>query len=569
MHAGFSHWIGRNPLAVLALVAIAAIIAVDAIDLRASDSLLAATAALLVLTWWHPRVWLLLPAVAMLFAARHALRLEETRIHPLRQQLLAMGDQPVSVILRGHLFPYENGATLDARRALCEVKSVEWPGGEEQPLRAAVRLGLPNGFMLTKPGLYEIHADLTLPKPPMNPAQFNAVEYSLRMGWVAEGHANAVQLLDAEPWSPRFHLMQAAESCRQWICRQLSRDLEDDPDTAAVIMAMALGASEAAADEVEDAFRDSGTLHVFAVSGLHVALVATVGWLVLRLFSVRRALAVLVMIGIVFGYAFVTGWRPSAARAAWMIGVFMGASLIQRQSSLQNSLGAAALILLTADSHQLFQPGFQLSFGVLWAIAIGVAPLMTIASPWCQVDPFIPQPLIHWRCRAWSSVRLWCASLVSVSLAAWVGGFPLMLGHFQTVTPIALIANCFVVPLSFFCIGATCLSLGFASLGLVGAQVLMNNTNWLLAKTMVATATLFADAPMATFHLDPKPHGNAPPAELRVLYLPGGGAASHLRVGESQWLVDTGNAKGWRSTVRPYLRHAGVNRLDGNHSHPQ
>ncbi|MEZ5302109.1 MAG: ComEC/Rec2 family competence protein [Verrucomicrobiales bacterium] len=73
---------------------------------------------------------------------------------------------------------------------------------------------------------------------------------------------------------------------------------------------MALGESSGAPEEVEEAFRASGSLHVFAVSGLHVGIFGLIAWLFILPMRLPRRWAVLALIPCLFGYAFITGWRP-------------------------------------------------------------------------------------------------------------------------------------------------------------------------------------------------------------------------------------------------------------------
>ena len=563
MKAIFSHGCRAHPLLVLAGTAIAGILLAEHLRWPAP-----AHAAVLVvlgagLTVVRRAGWtLLLPGVALLFAGLHELRLAQTHRHPLRAELLARPDRPEAVSLQGRLLPWSDGAELDESSALCDVSALRWGNaGPFLPVRVRVKVALPPGFVLDRPGLHELAGTLRLPRPPMNPGQFDGVEYGLRQGWVAVLQAQRVRLLQASAWAPRFHLLRAAENCRQWILRQLSSGLEDAGPQAAVIHAMALGASDAAGDDIEDAFRDSGTLHVFAVSGLHVVMLAGIAGVALRWLGLQRS--ALALIGLVFIYAFVTGWRPSAARAAFMTALLLLAPLANRRARLQNSLGAAALILLAADTHQLFQPGFQLSFGVLWAIALLAPPLLAGLQPWCRLDPFLPAILASRRQRWAAAARTGAASLACVSAAAWAGSLPFMIGHFQTVTPVALVANLILVPASGLCLTLACASLACAALQLHGAVVLANGLNALLAKLMVAAAGWFASWPGAHGSLDLRLQPPPSPASLRVFHLPGGGGASHLRCGTRHWLLDTGNLRPWRSVLRPYFSQQGINRLDG------
>jgi len=558
-------WVRASPLIMLALAACAGILLAETGVVGASGPSLAAGAALLLgaaIVW--KGAWPLLPGCALVFAFIHQTRVAETFGHPLRAMLQKAGE-PLPATVRGSLLPDFDTRADGRTHALCRTRRIEILTAEGAVIEqeAVLRVRLPKGMWFPGAGVYELDGHVHLPRVPSNPGAFDAQEHALRNGHVARFDVGTLRRAGegGEPWRCAF--LEAAEQCRRWISLQLAKDLEDDPQTAAVIRAMALGVSGEADDEIEDAFRNSGTLHVFAVSGLHVGLLGVIALALMRQLGVRRGIALWVTAGLVFAYAFITGWRPSSARAAFMVAVFMGASLADRESSLQNSLGAAALILLGRDTHLLFMPGFQLSFGVLWVSALGAGPLLEKLAPLTQLDPFLPPQLASWRQRLSCQARRWFAATLSVSFAAWVGSLPFILAHFQAVTPVAVIANCVLVPLSFFCLATTCLSLCAAALHLTGAQIVLNNANWALARGMVTSAAWFAGLPGGNFHFQPNAPATTAPAVWRVLELPQGGAANHLRVGGAHWLFDTGDETGYRRVLRPYLHSSGVNAVRG------
>lgn len=557
-------WWLMNPLALLGLAAVAGIIAADTLELK--PGLLPTTAMIAAggFVWRKRRLWSWLPLVFAIFMNLHAWQLQRSFFHPLREQLLSLPDRPNLVGVKGRLYPWTEGAELDEARALCDIQELRWGNsGMYRPVHAQVKVNLPLGFQLTESGLYELEGYLMLPKAAQNPGQFDPVGYGLRMGWVALVQADSVKLLKPEPWSPTFHLLHWAETSRQWISQALALGITEREQDTAVLLAMALGASDAAGEDIEDAFRDSGTLHIFAVSGLHVVMLAQVASFVLRWLGLGKGRSVGWLIVIVFAYAFITGWRPSAARAAFMIAIVLAAPWWNRKASVQNSLGAALLILLAYDTQQMFQPGFQLSFMVLWAIAFFAAPLLHLLTPWTELDPFLPPQLANQRQLLAAWARQWIANLSCVSIAAWAGSLPLTLGHFQTITPVGLIANLVLVPLSGISIAVSCTSLILAAVGFGTAQILTNVVNAYLAKLMVLCAAWFASLPMANFTLDLRFEKQPPPVELRVFHLSGGGAANHLRVGTKHWLIDTGNVRPWRNVLRPFFRHQGINQLEG------
>lgn len=564
MPAKIQLWTRANPLLALALAAVAGILGAETGWLPAQAFwLLPSIVLLLGAALVSGRAWLLVPATSLVFAFVHAVRMEETFRHPLRLALL-QSDRPVPAVVRGSLLPEFDTSADERTHALCVTEKVEIPqAGMVTGQSATLLVRLPKDVSFPGAGVFELHGSIYLPRTAANPGTFDAQQYALRMGRVARFDISHMQRLGGSGAARWCAFLEQAEKCRNWISTQLTKDLEEDPQTVAVLRAMALGVSAEADDEIEDAFRNSGTLHVFAVSGMHVGLLGLIALMLLRQLGTPRALSLWLVIFIVFAYAFVTGWRPSAARAAFMVAIYMSAVLVDRESSLQNSLGAAALLLLATDSHQLFMPGFQLSFGVLWLSSLGSAPLLKMLQPFTRLDPFLPPQLASWSQRSWSRCRLWLATAFSVSFAAWIGSLPFILGHFQSVTPVAVLANCVLVPLSSLCLGSTCISLCAAALHLTGAQVILNNVSWLLAKAMIASALWFAGLPGANFHFQPGSASTRAPAVWHMLELPLGGAANHLRIGSAHWLFDTGSEASFRRVLQPYLHASGVNALAG------
>lgn len=556
-----TRWLRKHPLLLLALAAVAGILAEDVLRLPVGWSF-GAVCLLAWLPWLLRRTrWWALPGVACLFALSHAHRLEQTFDHPLRQALFSSPDHAKEATLRGKLHLWLDGAEIDPSTALCEIREIRLGNAAEfTPSSAWVRIKLPQGMTWDKPGEYELSGRLQLPAPALNPGQFDPVSYSLRNGWVAEMSVRRLRLIQEDTWAVMHHFQLLAETSRQWMSQTLMQGIQPDDKNARVILAMALGASDAAGDEIEDAFRDSGTLHVFAVSGLHVVLLGEmVGY---ALFAIGRRKRGIVVILVVFVYAFITGWRPSAIRAAIMMALVHAAPFVNRKSLVSNSLGAAALVLLAYDTHQLFMPGFQLSFAVLLAILLPGLWLMERARPWAGLDPFLPPSLASWQQRGASKIRTFTASSLTTSAGALIGSLPLLGFHFHTLTSIALFSNLLLVPMSSFCLGLACASLLAAALHWTSLVVFFNTINAGLAYGMVTAVTWFAAIPGGNIAIT-LPNTQRPALEIQVLHLPYGGGACYIRSSDRKWLLDTGNETAWRRVVRPFLNRQGINRLDG------
>ncbi|MEZ5434884.1 MAG: ComEC/Rec2 family competence protein [Verrucomicrobiales bacterium] len=386
------------------------------------------------------------------------------------------------------------------------------------------------------------------------------------VGRLVAGEGSQVLLVEK---SAEFSWIALAHHYRESFAGMITRDLEDTPAVGSVIKAMALGYREETPDAIAEGFRLSGTMHVFAVSGLHVMIFAAVFRHLLRLLGAPGRLADGVVIPMLFFYVLITGLAPSAIRAAVMASVVLAGPLGERSPRLLNSLGLAALVLLAWDTRQLFSPGFQLSFAVVLAIALWAKPITQFWSTLVRHDPFVPESLLP-RWRRWTeSCGLWMASMIGVSWAAWLGSLPLMVWHFQSVTPVGLVANWALVPLASAILTLAALSLASQLAGIAFVGLSCNNLNWLLAKIAIASTGTFSSLPGANFTVSfETERASLATCRMVVIDTNDGGASILMRVNhdagaESFWLIDTGSSEAFASHVAPVLRVEGVNRLEG------
>lgn len=300
------------------------------------------------------------------------------------------------------------------------------------------------------------------------------------------------------PWSARFI---------PWAQRALSYGLPDDESTR-LLWAMTLGWRTALTEQTVASFVEAGTMHVFAISGLHIALLAGVAVAVLRLARVSRPLCGAVVVPLTWMYVAATGWQPSAVRSAVMMTVVVGGWALRRPGDALNSLALAALAILVWSPGELFQPGFQLSFAavaglVLWA-SRWAAILQRILTP--ARDPFLPESSFPW----WrTEMEFWLKALnqsLAVSAAALVATLPLTLHLFHLVSPVSLLANVVVVPLSGLALAAnvgTLVTYGWFP-GLAG---LFNASAWLSMGGMIGLSRWFAGLPGAVWASASPPWG--------------------------------------------------------------
>ena len=406
---------------------------------------------------------------------------------------------------------------------------------------------------------WKIAGDFARPVPARNPGEFDAADWFARQGVYLElrgREADGAKRIGRNDGSP---VQAAALASRAWMLRTLGLGLEDAPQLRALVAGVTLGARDSAADQYEEAFRLTGTFHLFSVSGLHVGMVALLLWLLLRMTGLGRRRAVLVIIPSLFFYALVTGASAPSLRAAVMLAAAFAGFLLDRPVSPANSLAAAALLLLGYDTNQLFAPGFQMSFSIVAAIFLLAPPLQEFFAGRLRPDPFLPRRLYHRGQVLAADAGRSFASTLGVSAAAWLGSLPLTVALFHLLPLLAIPANMLAVPLAFGILAVSMLSLlgGLLSPWLA---VVFNNTSWGLASLLVAVVGNTAALPGSYVHLPPA--WLQPPARLTVFDLSTGGAQL-LRTRHAAWLFDTGTARDAERIIEPALRRAGIGRLSG------
>jgi competence protein ComEC len=341
-----------------------------------------------------------------------------------------------------------------------------------------------------------------------------------------------------------------------------------DEPYARLIAAMTLGARENSPEELEELFRISGTLHLFAVSGMHVGVVAGLLLAVALFIRLPRHYAVLVVIPCVLFYAVLTGLSPSAVRAAVMLSAFLAAYALREKPSLLNSLGFAGLVILLADSQQFFLPGFQLSFLVVFFIALLTSGLHRwIAKPFLA-DPFIPASLLSARRLLLDKATGVLAASIAISLSSWLGSAGLLAWHFQSISLVAIVANVFMVPFAGVIITIASFSLAASGIKLIWLAILGNKVNVGIAMALTGLAQFFASWPAATVNTGAIGEKSPDPEVLRLDLMGdrGDGAAlltvPRRGVTPLHWLIDSGGLRTYQGQVLPLLRSRGINRLD-------
>lgn len=532
--AAFYHWLARHRLPCLAVCCCTAVFATDGLHYGWA---LMCIGLLLCLTATSRGFALFALALSLLCAGLHALRVKELD----RQKNLIEGG-----ILMQFRAKITNAPRLYENSWQCHAEILH-----SQPLPHAGKKILLSGTSSPPQLGQEIDAHgrwETIAKP-RNRGEFDRAAHLRRHGIIAECYTREWHAT-AEPVSLFWRF---TEKGRVGFRHAITQGIPLDSDEAKVILAMVMGEQPPYEDPIVDPFRQSGTLHLFSVSGQHVNLVAVILWTALRLLRVPRRYSIVLLIPAVFCYAWLTGASPPALRAAWMAAVFLSAFLVQRKADIMQALSMVIIVALLLDSNLLFLPGVQLSYGIVAMIAIGLALSRKRLEMMNWNDGYLPRELYTpWQIRlgdAWK--KLW-QSLV-ISLSACVGSAPLTIRYFSMVTPISVITNLVLTPIVAGLLGLALLSTALAPLS-SSLSIGCNRMNAWLARGCIRTTQLFASVPGG--HTLISPHDPSNDA-IHVYDLPRGGAAMLVQCKRADVLIDCGSERAFRSIVFPSLRYFG------------
>jgi len=278
--------------------------------------------------------------------------------------------------------------------------------------------------------------DLRLPKGVRNPGGFDQKAYLGRRGIRAlfyGDHHVEPEILSRHRGN---YFRERMIAVKHFLSQSLSATF--NKRDAGFLKALFLGERSDLSEDFKTLFIRTGTMHILAVSGFNIGFLSLSFFFFLRPFKVSRNLKLLLTLVLVWLYCFLVGWQSPVVRASVMATILISGQLLGRKPNLLNSLGLAALVILGINPKQLFDVGFQLSFVAVFAIA--------------QILPVFLKPLTLWpneRMTLKERLERQAEELFWISWVCLVTTLPITVENFYIVTPLSLIANMIVVPLSF------------------------------------------------------------------------------------------------------------------------
>lgn len=225
-----------------------------------------------------------------------------------------------------------------------------------------------------------------------------------------------------------------------------------DPLSASILSGFILGERRDIPEEYQTMFRNTGTLHLMAVSGSNVGLVLAVFACPLLLFRIPRKVRIAILLAVIIFFALLTRLEPSVVRASIMAAVGLLAYGWIRKPDYVNVMGLAGLLMLIWNPMQVFDVGLQMSFAATFAIIY-----------------FIPKPLAYLSRFRLFDFRLlrWLTALSVTTLAAQLAVMPLLARYFNNVPLSGIAAN---IPVGFLASLSTAGGMIFYFLTILGDQ---------------------------------------------------------------------------------------------------
>jgi competence protein ComEC len=278
---------------------------------------------------------------------------------------------------------------------------------------------------------------LILPSSPGNPGEFDYRDSLRDQGigslLVVRGGANGLTRLEVG-WhrSPQGWLVMI----RNWGQQVLTSALPER--TRGVAVALLLGEGAPMTRDDWDKYLLTGVIHVLAISGQHLVILAAVLWFLLPRLHVRQRPAAIFVAGFLLGYALLTGGRPPALRSAVVVCAACTALVLRRRTLHANLFALAWLAVLLLNPTDAFGSGCLLSF-------LSVAVLRW-GTRWLAVEPTPKDPLARlldearprWlRVLRWTSWAIFQAYLLTVTI--WIAVAPLAASRFHVVAPVGIL----------------------------------------------------------------------------------------------------------------------------------
>lgn len=221
---------------------------------------------------------------------------------------------------------------------------------------------------------------------------------------------------------------------------------EKRPALTALLRGMMLGQTHELSDEQHTLFMQSGTMHLFAISGLNIGVIAGSLQALLLLLRLPPSARFLIGTALLWLFVDITGAAPSAVRAFCMAVFLQAAFVFRRPGNVLAALVASAFVVLLVSPLQVFSASFLMSYTIVAALLVLGLPLgdawLERWKPWRDVPEATWQWWQHLVAAAWRTLAVALAIGVATTLVSLLTGVQ----FFRLLTPGALVANLALIP---------------------------------------------------------------------------------------------------------------------------
>lgn len=266
---------------------------------------------------------------------------------------------------------------------------------------------------------YRVQGELVPPNPPAHAYAFSMEDY-----FVSKGASGTFEVTS-------WIFVSEEKSIRTFLAKQrfqLKKHIEATfpPTLVAEAQALLIGLQDNVDDELQRAYQKLGITHLFAISGLHVALVSWLFYEGLLRIGVRKEMATIVLLIILPIYGFIAGGAPSVWRAVSVVEFVMLMRYVKWRVPIDDALAISFIGFVLLEPGVIFQVGFQLSY-------LATASLVYSGVIFKQAKSWFMQSFL---------LTFVCQLLV----------YPLLLHHFYEISISSFLVNIVFVPLFSFVI---------------------------------------------------------------------------------------------------------------------
>lgn len=339
------------------------------------------------------------------------------------------------------------------RLYLTHLKASQWDTALYGEIPKVVRINSHHNRRNMHVGIGDVVAVRCILLPPPKPAlpgafdfarnayfkQMGAIGYAISMPRVVTVDNDDIDWIDV-----LLKENVVINKIRQTIASRIATHMESRE--SAIAKGILVGDSSAISENDWNALRVSGTAHLIAVSGMHIAVVSALVFFTVRfllsllpsvglMYNSKKIAAIIAML-LTFLYLLLTGSPISGQRAFLMAVIVLVGIVLDREAHGLHCIAIAAIAILLLTPESLFSPSLQMSFAACLAL---IAYLKCSITYMRQLLPGLGLA---------AKLTIYVGSLLIASSLASIATTPFIMYHFQQFSPYSVLANLFCVPLS-------------------------------------------------------------------------------------------------------------------------